>query len=110
MVDWYFEINEGAPSIFNSKEYLSRIESIFKDYINCYNSILSKEVDINICNLKLEDMNELFLKISRNIPIMEGCIDKNGFYIKYSKFVSLRLIDSTKEIYRDLKLIKILSL
>jgi len=43
------------------------------------------------------------------MPIMSSTIIDNEFIIKYNRWTSIRLTDTTKQIYRDIKLEKILA-
>jgi hypothetical protein len=52
-------------------------------------------------------MNRIFSEIIEELPIMEASIYKNEFTIRYNRFVYLNLTDTTKQIYRDIKLEKI---
>jgi type II restriction/modification system DNA methylase subunit YeeA len=55
----------------------------------------------------LEDMENIFSEIIEELPIMRANIYGDEFVIKYNRWVDIKLTDTTKQIYRDIKLEKI---
>jgi hypothetical protein len=62
---------------------------------------------IEINDYKLEDMEVIFSEIIEELPIMRANIYGEEFVIKYNRWVDIKLTDTTKQIYRDIKLEKI---
>jgi len=52
-------------------------------------------------------MMKIFQEIIEELPIMRANIYGNEFIIKYNRWVNIKLTDTTKQIYRDIKLEKI---
>ena len=102
MFDWYVEILEGSPENFKSDDYLSKVITTAKPCIDYFCKRLT-EVD----EFTLEDMMNIFLEIIEELPIMRANIWGNEFIIKYNRWVDIKLTDTTKQIYRDIKLEKI---
>jgi hypothetical protein len=102
MIDWYVEISEHAPDSFHSDDYLAKVIETAKPCMDYFCKRISE-----IEEFTLEDMNRIFSEIIEELPIMEASIYKNEFTIRYNRFVYLNLTDTTKQIYRDIKLEKI---
>lgn len=105
MINWYVQISEGAPQGFNSDIYLGNVIDTATPFMDYFCKRLS-EVD-NWC---IDDIQKVFKDIIDEMPIMSSMIHRdNEFVIKYNRWVSIRLTDTTKQIYRDIKLEKILT-
>jgi hypothetical protein len=62
---------------------------------------------MEIKEFTLEDMEKIFSEIIEELPIMRANIYGDEFVIKYNRWVDIKLTDTTKQIYRDIKLEKI---
>lgn len=102
MIDWYIEISDEAPDNFRTDEYLSKIIDTSTPYMDHFCKRLTE-----ISDWKLEDANKIFQEIIEEFPILVPQIWNNEFYIRYNKWTYIKLTDSTKQIYRDIKLEKI---
>jgi hypothetical protein len=60
-----------------------------------------------IDDFTLEDMETIFSEIIEELPILTTNIYGDEFVIKYNRWVDIKLTDTTKQIYRDIKLEKI---
>jgi hypothetical protein len=58
-------------------------------------------------NFNLKDIERIFSEIIEELPIMRANIYGDEFVIKYNRWVDIKLTDTTKQIYRDIKLEKI---
>jgi len=104
MINWYVQISEYAPYGFNSDTYLANVIDTATPFMEYFCKRLS-EVD----NWNIDDAQKIFKGIIDEMPIMSSTIIDNEFIIKYNKWTYIRLTDTTKQIYRDIKLEKILA-
>jgi hypothetical protein len=104
MINWYVQISESAPQGFNSDGYIGTVIDIATPFMEYFCKRLS-DVD----NWKIEDAQNVFKDIIDEMPIMSSTIYDNEFIIKYNRWTSIKLTDTTKQIYRDIKLEKILA-
>ena len=104
MINWYVQISEGAPQGFNSDIYLGNVIDTATPFMDYFCKRLSE-----IENWMMEDAEKIFKDIIDEMPIMSSMISDAEFIIKYNRWVSIRLTDTTKQIYRDIKLEKILT-
>lgn len=102
MIDWYVEISESAPDRFKSDKYLS---SVIKTAAPCMNYFCKRLIEIE--DFTLDDMERIFSEIIEELPIMRCNIYGGEFVILYNRWVDIKLTDTTKQIYRDIKLEKI---
>jgi hypothetical protein len=102
MIDWYVEISENAPEGFKDDKYLSNVINTASPCMNYFCKRLSEKDDFT-----LEDMEKIFSEIIEELPIMRANIYGDEFVIKYNRWVDIKLTDTTKQIYRDIKLEKI---
>jgi len=102
MIDWYIEISESAPDNFRSDDYLN---SVIKTAKPCMDYFCKRLMEIE--EFTLEDMGKIFSEIIEELPIMRANIYNNEFVIKYNRWVDIKLTDTTKQIYRNIKLEKI---
>ncbi len=99
MIDWYIEISEHAPEVFNSDKYLSRAIDTATPCMDYFCNRLSELED-----WKLEDAETIFKDIIEELPIMTTHIYENEFIIRYNNWTTIKLTDTTKQIYRESKL------
>lgn len=104
MINWYVQISEAAPQGFNSDNYLGNVIDTATPFMDYFCKRLSE-----IENWMIQDAETIFKDIIDEMPIMSSIINNNEFIIKYNRWVSIRLTDTTKQIYRDIKLEKILT-
>ena len=104
MINWYVQISESAPHGFNSDTYLGNVIDTASPFMEYFCKRLS-EID----NWSINDAQKVFKDIIDEMPIMSSIIINNEFIIKYNRWTSIRLTDTTKQIYRDIKLEKILA-
>ena len=104
MINWYVQISESAPQGFNSDNYLVNVIDTATPFMEYFCKRLSQ-----IDNWSINDAQKVFKDIIDEMPIMSSTIIDNEFIIKYNRWTSIRLTDTTKQIYRDIKLEKILA-
>ena len=104
MINWYVQISETAPQGFNSDIYLGNVIDTATPFMDYFCKRLSE-----IENWMIEDAETIFKDIIDEMPIMSSMISNTEFIIRYNRWVSIRLTDTTKQIYRDIKLEKILT-
>jgi len=102
MIDWYIEISESAPDGFKNDNYLANVIITAKPCMDYFCKRLTE-----IENFSLDDMNKIFSEIIEELPIMRANTYGGEFIIKYNRWVDIKLTDTTKQIYRDIKLEKI---
>lgn len=103
MIDWYIEISDDAPNGFKVDNYLAEV---IKTAAPCMNYFCKRLMEIE--EFTLEDMEVIFSEIIEELPIMSTNIYGSEFVIKYNRWVNIKLTDTTKQIYRNIKLEKIL--
>lgn len=104
MVDWYVEISEWAPDGFRSDKYLSSVIDTATPFMNHFCKRLTELKD-----WKLEDANLIFKQIVEEMPIMTANIYNDEFRIDYNRWVSIKLTETPKQIYRESKIKQILN-
>ena len=104
MINWYVQISESAPQGFNSDSYIGTVIDTATPFMEYFCRRLS-EID----NWRIEDAQNVFKDIIDEMPIMSSLVYDNEFIIRYNKWTSIKLTDTTKQIYRDIKLEKILA-
>jgi len=102
MIDWYVEISESSPEGFKNDDYLAKVIKTSKPCMDYFCKRLTEIEDFT-----LEDMEKIFSEIIEELPIMRANIYGNEFVIKYNRWVDIKLTDTTKQIYRNIKLEKI---
>jgi hypothetical protein len=102
-LDWYIEIEPHAPN--SIKKNIKDIEKITKYIMQIFSDKMMKMEEFN-----LNKANEILSDIVDEFPVMRPEKDWNTgeFYIRYSKYVSIKLKNPLKLIYRELKLQKLL--
>lgn len=104
MINWYVQISETAPHGFNSDSYIGTVIDNATPFMDYFCKRLSE-----IENWMIQDAETIFKDIIDEMPIMSSMISNTEFIIRYNRWVSIRLTDTTKQIYRDIKLEKILT-
>ncbi len=99
IIDWYITINETAPASLKSDKSLQNIIDTTTPVMEYFCKRLTC-----IKNWSVKDAERVFIEIVDEMPVMNGKIVDNEFIIVYSRYVSIRLIDNTTQIYRDVKL------
>jgi inhibitor of KinA sporulation pathway (predicted exonuclease) len=102
MIDWYIEISESAPDKLKNDDYLAEVIKTAKPCMDYFCKRLTEIEDFT-----LEDMGKIFSEIIEELPIMRANIYDGEFVIKYNRWVEVKLTDTTKQIYREIKLEKI---
>jgi hypothetical protein len=102
MLDWYIEISDRAPDGFKSDKYLN---SVIKTASPCMDYFCKRLIEMD--NYTIDDMNNIFSEIIEELPIMRGNKYVDEFIIKYNRWVDIKLTDTTKSIYRDIKIEKL---
>lgn len=102
MLDWYVEISESAPDGLKNDKYLSNVIKTAAPFMTHFCKRLT-EID----DFSLEDMEKVLSEIIDELPIMRANVYGNEFIIKYNRWVDIKLTDTTKSIYRDIKLEKL---
>jgi len=104
MIDWYVEISDNSPIGFKSDDFLKGVIETATPFMNYFCDRLSEIED-----WKIEDAEKVFGEIIDEMPIMSYRIWDEEFIIKYNRFVDIKLTDTTRQIYREIKLGKILA-
>lgn len=104
MIDWYVEISDNSPDGFKSDKYLKQVIETSTPVMNYFCEKLSI-----IDNWKIEDANKIFISIIEEMPIMRPIVYNNEFEIVYNRWVTIRLTETTKQIYRGIKIEKLLN-
>lgn len=104
MIDWYVEISESAPDGFKSDDFLKSVIETATPLMDYFCNRLS-EID----EWEIKDAEKVFGEIIEEMPIMNYRVYKDEFIIKYNRFVEIKLTDTTRQIYREFKLNKILA-
>ena len=102
MIDWYVEISDSAPDSFKTDDYLN---IVIKTAAPCMSYFCKRISEIE--NYRLEDMMIIFQEIIEELPIMRANIYAGEFVIRYNRWVDIKLTDTTKQIYREIKLEKL---
>jgi hypothetical protein len=104
MIDWYIEIADFAPDGFRNDDYISKVIDTASPFMDYFCKRLSEIED-----WKLEDALVIFKDIIEEMPIMScDCHGDDEFYINYNRYTFIKLTDTTKQIYREIKLEKLL--
>lgn len=106
IVNWYVEVN--GPYLKNNN-YLKSVIETAKPFMRYFCERLSL-----INDWKVEDAQRIFGDIIDEMPIMNYRVSSDTitgekeFIIMYNKHTDIKLTDTTKQIYREIKLEKIL--
>lgn len=104
MIDWYVEISEGAPEGFRGDKYLSNVIDTASP---CMDYFCKRLTDMK--DWKLDEALSIFQDVIDELPVMSPVIYNDEFFIRYNKWVYIKLTETPKQIYRDLKIRKILA-
>ena len=104
MIDWYVEICDSSPEGFKGDKYLGNVIDTASPCMDYFCKRLTEMKD-----WKLEDANQIFKEIIEELTIMTATIYNNEFIINYNRWVTIKLTETSKQIYRDLKLSRILA-
>ena len=104
MIDWYIEISEAAPEIFRTDKYLCGIIDTTEPCMNYFCHRLSE-----IGDWKLEEALIIFKDIIGELPVMSPVIWNNEFFIRYNRWVCIRLTETPTQIYRESKIKQLLA-
>jgi len=108
IVDWYVKSNPWGRPI--TEKVLSKIVETATPLMNYFCKRLTDAIDDE---LEISKIETLFAEIVQEMPVMNYRISKEDgvdqFIIMYNSRTEIRLTDSTKQIYREIKLTKILS-
>lgn len=107
-VDWYVKSNPWNGKV--TEKVLSKVVETATPLMDYFCDRLTEVVE---GDLKISQIETVFGEIVEEMPVMNYRIsEENGvdqFIIMYNKHTEIRLTDSTKQIYREIKLTKILS-
>jgi len=103
-MNWYLETNGYFPKINKSAMDIARRNATI--FMEVFNTRLSEIADFN-----LENVNEMLHGLVEEFPIMspENDLQTGEFYIRYNRYLNIKLKDPLKSIYRDLKLNQLLN-
>lgn len=104
MIDWYVEIRDDSPDSFKTDKYLKEVIETATPLMDFFCKRLS-----NIDDWNIEQANQIFSSIVEEIPIMTHRVYNGEFFIIYNRWVSIKLTETTKQIYRDIKIEKLLN-
>lgn len=100
MINWYVEL---SPYSTRTDEYIQNVIRIASPLMDYFCEKLYEKND-----LTLGTIETTFNEIINGLPVMNTKIIDGEFIICYNKTTYIKLVDSTKQIYRDIKLEKIL--
>lgn len=103
MIDWYVDLQEDRPYNLKNDRYLKSVIDTATPFMNYFCKRLSE-----IENWTVEDANSIFSEIINEMPIMKPIVWNGEFSIQYNKYTVIKLTETTKQIYRGIKLEKIL--
>lgn len=104
MIDWYVDLEENRPYNLKKDNYLKNVIDTATPFMNYFCKRLG-EID----NWTVEDANRIFSEIIDEMPIMKPKVWKDEFHIEYNKYTRIKLTETTKQIYRGIKLEKLLN-
>jgi len=104
MIDWYVDLDEGRPYNLKNDRYLKSVIETATPFMNYFVKRLNQ-----MENWTVDDVNKIFSSIIEEMPIMKPIIWQNEFYIEYNRYTRIKLTDTTKQIYRGIKLEKLLN-
>ena len=104
MIDWYVEIRDDSPDSFKTDKYLKEVIETATTLMDFFCKRLS-----NIDDWNIEQANQIFSSIIEEMPIMTPRVYNGEFFIIYNRWVSIKLTETTKQIYRGIKIEKLLN-
>jgi hypothetical protein len=102
MIDWYVELDR--PYNLKNGDYLKTVIDTATPFMNYFCKRLSQ-----IDNWTVEDANKVFSEIIDEMPIMNPKVFKGEFHIEYNKYTRIKLTETTKQIYRGIKIENLLN-
>lgn len=102
---WVIEYSHTSPNYIKTPKVKEEIESLTSGVIDYIFSKLKKNSD----DLTLNNVNGILFELLDELPIMSPTIDNGVFKLRYNKFITVKLIDPVKSIYREIKLNKLLN-
>ena len=103
MIEWFIYIKDYAPEYFKTDKFKEIVTENTIPVIK-YISEKLKESDYD-----LSGFCQKFKDIVDDLPIMKVKVIDDEITIQYNRWVDIKLVDSTKAIYRDIKLNKLLN-
>lgn len=101
---WVIEYSHTSPNYVKIPKVKKEIESLTSGVIDYIFSKLEKSDE-----LTLNNVNGILFDLLDELPIMSPTLDNGEFKIRYNKFITVKLIDPVKSIYREIKLNKLLN-
>jgi hypothetical protein len=102
MTEFYIDINENAPKNFKTEKFK---DSVIENSQPIINYIFEK---LNEFNYNLDEFYKKFSDIVDDLAIMNIKLLNGEIILKYNRWVDIKFVDSTKSIYRDIKLNKLI--
>lgn len=102
-MDWKINISENAPYKLKKPTYINDVNNLVKPFMDYFCERLSL-----INNWSSEQAIEIFSDIIDEMPIMRANTYNNNFFIIYNRYVTITLSETPLQIYRGIKLEKIL--
>lgn len=101
---WVIEYSHTSPNYVKIPKVKKEIESLTSGVIDYIFSKLEKSDE-----LTLNNVNGILFDLLDELPIMSPTLDNGEFKLRYNKFITVKLIDPVKSIYREIKLNKLLN-
>lgn len=101
MIEWYVEARPYSTP--HTDEYIQNVIRIASPLMNYFCKKLYEKNDLTLATIE-----DTFKEIINGLSVMNTKIIKDEFVICYNKTTYIKLVDTTKQIYRDIKLEKIL--
>lgn len=101
---WVIEYSHTSPNYVKIPKVKKEIESLTSGVIDYIFSKLEKSDELTLNNI-----NGILFDLLDELPIMSPTLDNGEFKIRYNKFITVKLIDPVKSIYREIKLNKLLN-
>lgn len=102
---WVIEYSHTSPNYVKTSKVKKEIESLTSGVIDYIFTKLEKNSD----ELTLNNVNGILFDLLDELLIMSPTLDNGEFKIRYNKFITVKLIDPVKSIYREIKLNKLLN-
>lgn len=101
---WVIEYSHTSPNYVKIPKVKKEIESLTSGVIDYIFSKLEKSDELTLNNI-----NGILFDLLDELPIMSPTLDNGEFKLRYNKFITVKLIDPVKSIYREIKLNKLLN-
>jgi hypothetical protein len=102
MIEFYIDIDEYAPNRFKTEMFK---DSVIKNSQPIIDYIFEK---LNEFNYNLDEFYKKLSDIVDDLPIMSIKLVNGEIILKYNRWVDIKFVNSTKSIYRDIKLNKLI--